>query len=90
MRFEIGDRVALSARFLRSMGTDNFAGGNSGLSRHDRGKGTVLGVVISDMLVFVWFDRGDGGVYNVFNLVAERDIHREATRSENIGIRKIL
>lgn len=81
--FKTGDRVAQSARFLRSLGTLTFASGNSGPSTNDLGKGTVISTVGD--LIDVWFDCKQLRRFNRHNLIHERDIYLESMRAEHDG-----
>lgn len=82
-KFASGDKVALSATFLRSI-CPNAARGWP--TTHDPGKGIVI--CVQDCggidLVDVWFsDKGSLRRLNSFNLVHERDIYHEAMRAEH-------
>jgi hypothetical protein len=79
---KVGDQVALSAVFLRSLGTLCF-GPNilSGVSTYDRGVGVVIRVV-DEWLAEVHFRNGPW-TGNVFNLVHREDIHFEASAAEH-------
>lgn len=82
------DEVALSATFLRSMGTLSFGGhGSHGVSTYDLGTGYVIGWAEGDPLTnlaIVYFtQRKIIRTFNVFNLIHRRDIHLDAMRAEH-------
>lgn len=82
--FKIGDEVALSATFLRSMGTLNFGQssiGSAGVSTHDAGIGKIE-EIIDGWLARVRFPGGDRTL-NLLNLVHREHIHLEAMRAEH-------
>lgn len=83
--FRIGEEVALSATFLRSMGTINLTpGGGSGPTTFDKGIGRIINFEPApcDFLAWVlWKDHVS--TVNVFNLVHRADIHLEAMRAEH-------
>lgn len=83
-----GDRVMVSARHLRALGTVSFATGNAGLSTRCRGKGAIIGFAPSvDFIAYVlWDDDEINGIargINVANLVHVRDIAREADHAQH-------
>ena len=85
IHFQINDEVALSAKFLRSLGTESFGvSGGSGPSRYDKGIGVIMGFLetIPDIAIVQWADLSTSNI-NVFNLVKRKDIHIEAMHAEN-------
>ena len=82
-KFTTGDRVALSATFLRSIDPSAAKGWPT---RYDVGTGTVICVVECGGidLVDVWFDNpAHLRRINAFNLVHKRDVYSEAMRAEH-------
>lgn len=87
-RFVPGDRVMVSARHLRALGTHKFGGGNAGLSSYCRGRGSFIGYAPGvEFIGYVLWDEDEvNGVargINVGNLVHVRDIHREADAAQH-------
>lgn len=80
--FKCGDRVALSATFLRAMCPNAAKGWPTTI---DLGKGTVINVVncAGTFLIDVWFDRNLYRRYNAFNLVHAKDVYLDAMRAEH-------
>lgn len=78
---KIGDRVALSALFLRSIDPCAAKGWPT---RYDLGKGTIVEIIDlgSCKLADVQFDSGIKRI-NVFNLVLEENIYKEAMTAEH-------
>jgi hypothetical protein len=82
---QVGERVKLSARYLRSLGTVTISAGNSGWSIYDKGVGTVVGFDPDiPFLARVWWDEFKfESTYNVENLVRLEDAHLEAMNVEH-------
>lgn len=83
-----GDRVMLSARHLRAMGTRAFARGNLGLSPHCKGKGTLIGFAprTASIAYVLWDEDEINGIargINAGNLVHVRDVAREANEAQH-------
>lgn len=86
--FASGDRVMISARHLRALGTHKFGGGNAGLSSYCKGRGSFIGHAPGcEMIGYVLWDEDEvNGVargINVGNLVHIRDLHREADEAQH-------
>lgn len=82
-KFTTGDKVALSATFLRAICPNAAAGWPTTL---DPGKGVVICTIdcAGIELVDVWFpEKYYLRRLNSFNLVHERDIYNEAMRAEH-------
>lgn len=87
-----GDRVMVSARYLRAMGTYSFGKGQigGGTSPYCRGKGTIIGFAPNvDAICYVlWDDDDEMGVargVNVGNLVHIQDLARDADVVQHSG-----
>lgn len=80
--FKVGDRVALSATFLRSIDPSAAKGWPT---RYDAGKGWIMNVIdcAGTDLAEIWFDRGYMRTINTFNIVHEKNIYNEAMRAEH-------
>lgn len=86
--FKSGDRVMVSARHLRALGTQRFGGGNAGVSTHCRGRGSFIGYApgVEFIGYVLWDDDEINGIargINVGNLVHIRDLHREADAAQH-------
>ena len=84
--FQPGEEVAISAAFLRSMGTLSFGtSGGSGLSTNDPGIGMVLWQTegLPDCYEVFFYRDGVTKTYNGYILVRRADIHLEAMRAEH-------
>ena len=81
-KFEIGDRVALSASFLRSIDPSAHRGWPT---RYDPGKGEIKDITdCGDFyLVTVLFDGNMEKTYNSNNLIHEGDIYYDAMAAEH-------
>lgn len=74
-----GDKVALSATFLRSIDASAAKGWPS---RHDRGRGVLVSLKFG-WLASVEFPSGPQWEGNVANLVHEAELYREAMHAEH-------
>lgn len=82
-RFKPGDKVALSATFLRSIDPSAAKGWPT---RYDKGKGIVIEVIDvggTFLATVIFINPACQLTINTFNLVHDRDIYNEAMRAEH-------